>query len=183
MSSLKLRIPVKFLLLTVLLLLSLTVIIPSTVAHERRAVGDYQLVFGWRVEPAVANVLNGPELYIRLPEGSTMTEDDIAALEVSLQTEVSFGPASRTLNLRAAFGETGHYIADMIPTRPGDYSFRVFGTIGDLAVDEVFTSADGSFSGVEPSSDLQFPEADPTASELLARIEALEAEVAALKGE
>jgi hypothetical protein len=160
-----------------------------TIAHEGREVGDYELVFGWRVEPAIVGVLNGPELTINIhEEGEEQGEDEEdhdepADVEASLQVEVTFGPASRTIDLRPAFGETGHYIADMIPTRPGDYSFRVFGTIGDLEIDETFASADGSFSSVEPASDLQFPEADPTIAELVARIEALEAEVTALKGE
>jgi hypothetical protein len=184
-----------------------------TIAHEGREVGDYELVFGWRVEPAIVGVLNGPELTINIHEegegdeadGENNQNDDgknqqqqegennqqadeedhdmPADIEASLQVEVTFGPASRTIDLRPAFGETGHYIADMIPTRPGDYSFRVFGTIGDLEIDETFASADGSFSSVEPASDLQFPEADPTIAELVARIEALEAEVTALKGE
>ena len=35
-------------------------------AHEGREVGDgkYEIVFGWRVEPAYTNLLNGPELEI-----------------------------------------------------------------------------------------------------------------------
>jgi hypothetical protein len=83
--------------------------------------------------------------------------------------------------LRPAFGETGHYIADIIPSRPGDYSFRVFGTIGDVEIDEVFASADGSFSSVEPASDVTFPDEIPSVLELLQRIAELEAEIEALK--
>jgi hypothetical protein len=133
------------------------------------------------VEPAVTGVANGPELFIESADEDVSVEELLQDVEVTLQVEVTFGPASRTLELRAAWGEIGHYIADMIPTRPGDYTFHVTGMIGDTAIDETFTSADGYFSSVEPASDLMFPEPQPDVSELLQRIEALETEVEALK--
>ncbi|MDX2137761.1 MAG: hypothetical protein SF123_06670 [Chloroflexota bacterium] len=113
------------------------------------------------------------------PEGSEFFAD----VEVSLQTEVTFGSETITLPLEAAWGETGHYLADLIPTLPGDYTFRVFGSIGDVAVDETFTSADGEFSSVEPATDVMFPAAGIIDAEaLLTRIEALEARIAELEG-
>jgi hypothetical protein len=153
-------------------------------AHEQRPIGDYTLVFGWRVEPAVTGYPNGPEVFIRLPEGAEGDINDVLAdVEVSLQVDVSFGPASRTIDLRREFRTVDHFIADLIPTLPGDYTFRVYGNIGDVAVDETFTSADGLFGTVEPSSDIMFPEPYPDLTDLLARIEALEAQVAELSGE
>jgi hypothetical protein len=44
----------------------LALIIGTVAAHEGREVGAYELVFGWRVEPALAGYPNGPELYISL---------------------------------------------------------------------------------------------------------------------
>ncbi|MEQ8671826.1 MAG: hypothetical protein RLP44_05125 [Aggregatilineales bacterium] len=149
-------------------------------AHEGREVGDYQLVFGWRNEPALVGYPNGPEVIISLHEEGE--EVDFSAMDINLQVEVTFGPASRTVDLRQQFGAPNRYIADLIPTRPGDYSFRVFGNIGDTEIDEVFTSADGQFSSVEPAGDIQFPEVDATVAELLARIEALEALIAEMQG-
>ena len=173
-----------------MMLLLLALVFGTVMAHEGRELGEYELVFGWRNEPALVGYPNGPELFIRLHEAEETEhtegeehEDPIADLEVSLQVEVTFGPATRTLELRPAFGETGHYIADLIPTRPGDYSFRVFGMIGDVEVDEVFSSADGSFSSVEPASDITFPDEVPSFVELLERIAELEAQIEALQGE
>jgi hypothetical protein len=103
---------------------------------------------------------------------------DLSTIEVNLQAEISFGDQSVTLPLRAAFGEVGHYIADLMPMLPGDYSFHVTGTIGDQEIDEVFTSADGGFSSVEPASDVMFP-AIPLVDD--ARIAALEARIAELE--
>lgn len=110
----------------------------------------------------------------------------IADVPVSLQAEVSFGDQTTTVTFRRAWGTDNHYIAELIPTLPGDYTFRVFGTIGDVEVDEVFTSADGMFSTVEPAGDIMFPalpSADAQIAELEARIEALEAIIAEIQGD
>ena len=81
--------------------------------------------------------------------------------------------AATSANLE--WGTSDHYIAEIIPSRAGDYSFRVFGIIGEQAIDEVFTSTAGEFSSVEPVSDVSFPDAIPSTVELLEQIEALEA--------
>jgi hypothetical protein len=138
-----------FALALVLVLLSLL----PVAAHEGREVGEFLITFGWRVEPAYTELLNGPELSIVEHD----SEAPVEGLESTLQLEVSFGPASRVLALRPVFGEPGRYTADLIPTQPGDYTFRLTGLIGDVEVDETFTSADGEFSTVEPVADIRFP--------------------------
>jgi hypothetical protein len=92
-----------------------------------------------------------------------------------------FGDQTKTLLLQAAEDDPGHYIADLIPTRPGDYSFHVTGTIGDTSVDEVFSSADGEFSSVEPGSDILFPDTELSLPELQTQIQDLQAQVDALR--
>ena len=64
------------------------------------------------------------------------------------------------MDLRAVFQAPGHYTADLIPTAPGVYQIRVFGSIEKTAVDEIFVSAGGGggFSDVESKTDLYFPE-------------------------
>ncbi len=167
-------------LLAVLVLAVVALAIP-TLAHEGREVGDYHIVLGWRVEPAYTGLFNGPEFTVTMhggeeheeghePEGTPEPEhsdasgdhheEDSAALtglEDTLQIEVSFGGQTKLLRLRAVFGEPGSYTADLIPTQPGDYSFRIFGTIGDTEIDETFSSTEGEFSSVEPVEDIQFP--------------------------
>lgn len=161
----------------------LVLFVSIAMAHEGREVGEYELHFGWRSEPALTGYPNGPEVFIHA-HGTDEDAPFPAEIEVALQAEVTFGSESKTVDLRPAFGETGHYIADLIPSMPGDYSFRVFGTIGETAVDEVFTSTDGQFSSVEPASDVMFPSAGIVdVAALLARIEALEARLAELEGE
>ncbi len=150
-------------------------------AHEGREVGDYTIEIGWREEPAYTGLMNGTEITVSRhsdeddlteaeatpePEGEHSNTEEAAPEEVSsgvigledtLQIEVTFGPAARTLNLRPIAREPGHYTADLIPMRPGDYTFRVFGTIEGTAVDETFSATEGQFSTVEPIEDIQFP--------------------------
>jgi len=45
----------------------------------------------------------------------------------------------------------------LTPTRPGDYTFHVFGIIEGFEIDETLSAADGQFSTVEPMEDIQFP--------------------------
>ncbi len=169
--------------LTALLALVLLISVVPALAHEGRAVGDYELHFGWRVEPVYAGMMNGPELFIgpAQADGAGSDEEttiDTSGMDVNLQVEVSFGDQTMSLTFWPAEGDTGHYIADLVPMLPGDYSFHLTGNIGDMAVDEVFTSADGQFGTVEPASDIMFP-ALPQVDN--ARIDALEARIAALE--
>jgi len=193
----------KYLIWIIVLLL----IAMPALAHEHRHVGQFELTFGWREEPALAGLMNGPEIFLAVAEeGGEHSHDeaeaegeagdhddaeadhehadeemvDFSTLEVNLQAEVSFGDQTITVSFRPAFGETGHYIAELMPMLPGDYSFHVTGTVGDVAVDEVFSSADGNFSSVEPLSDVMFP-ALPQVDN--ARIEALEARIAELEAQ
>src|SRR5690606_26533729 len=140
-------------------LLALMIVMPLA-AHESRNSpdGQYQYVFGWRTEPALTGVSNGPEFYIyELVNGERGERVEGAELQV----EVMFGGASVNLPLNQAFRDPGHYVANLIPALPGDYTCRVYGTLGDLALDETFTSADGGFNSVEPAQDIQFPEPFP----------------------
>ena len=142
--------------LIAVLTLLLSVILPS-LAHEGREVGEgvdkAVITFGWRVEPAYTDLLNGPEIFVENHDTDTAVE----GLEDTLQLEISFGGKSKTLKLRAVFNDPGHYTADLIPTQPGDYSFHLTGKIGNVDVDETFSSTDGEFSSVDPISDIQFP--------------------------
>jgi hypothetical protein len=154
-------------------------------AHEGRHVGNYKLNFGWQVEPAFAGVFNGPEIFIV----DTTTDEPVVGAEESLTLTVSFGPESRVLRLEPARGEPGHYVAALTPTRPGDYEFAVSGiistttTLSETVVGEIFTSAGGDFSTVEPAEDLLFPDTETDAVSLQRQIDALLEEIEALKAE
>jgi hypothetical protein len=151
----------------------------AALAHEGREIDGYELHFGWQSEPAYAGQINGPEVFIHVHgdhEESEAEEEEAPFPEdiaVELQVEVSFGDQEVTLPLRPAFGETGHYLTEMIPALPGDYSFRLFGTIGDTAVNETFSSAEGAFSTVEPVSDIVFPVVETETETQLAELQTM----------
>jgi hypothetical protein len=178
-----------FVLASVLLLASLT--IGVALAHEHRHVGPYELVVGWGVEPALVEQPNS--LTIRIihtgaehpeaaategehestehEEGATHEHAEaqpqpMTGLEGSLKAEVTFGDKTMPLQLRAAFGQPGLYIADLLPTRPGSYIFHITGEISGTQLDEQFNSADGEFSDVEPLASVQFPEPVSPAADL-----------------
>lgn len=137
-------------------------------AHERRMVGEYEFVVGFLVEPAIEGEKNGVDLRVRIPaeeEGGEPTP--VEGVQEGLVVEITHVPTgiSKDAELRAIFGEPGHYTSDLILTAPGQYQFHFTGNIGDLAVDEIFISGD-TFSDVHASSEYQFPEPIPAAREM-----------------
>lgn len=159
--------------------LALALVVAPAAAHEGREVGEYLIVFGWRVEPAFAGQVNGPEFTVKHHD----SDEPVEGLADSLQLTVSFGDQTKTLPVYAVWGEPGRYTADLLPTRPGDYTFHLSGTIDDVEVDELFSSADGEFSTIEPLSDIQFPVVDDQIAALQAQIDELRAQIEALKSE
>ena len=135
-------------------------------AHERREVGPYQFVVGFLTEPAFEGLKNGVEL--RVLEAGTQTP--VEGLEHTLQVELTYVPsgAVKVLRLRPLYREPGRYTADLIPTAPGHYRFRFFGSMAETAVNETFDSraGGGQFDDVESSADLQFPERQPAMREM-----------------
>jgi hypothetical protein len=152
-------------------LLSVLVGVPSTAgAHERREVGAYQLVVGFLTEPAFEGLKNGVDLRVLDRE----THQPVEGLERTLQVELTYVPSgdARVLRLRTIYREPGHYTADLIPTVPGHYRFRFFGSLGETAVNETFESraGGGQFDDVDASADLQFPERLPAPREMQSAI-------------
>ena len=87
------------------------------------------------------------------------TSDRVTGLASTLQVEVAHIPtsASRVMPLTEVFNDPGHYVAEFVPTAPGDYRMRFFGSIEGNAVDETFDSRPDTFDTVVPSDAIQFP--------------------------
>lgn len=150
--------------LTAAALSSLTVI--PALAHERRAVGPYELVVGFMEEPAFVGAANGVSL--RVSDTRSTPPVPVEGLHDSLDVEVSYGGLSRSLSLSfsAVFGQPGLYAAHFVPTAAGSYIFRIHGKIEQLPVDERFESGPGRFDDVETTNDLQYPEQVPAGDQL-----------------
>lgn len=156
---------------------------PQVSAHEERELGDYEIVFGWQVEPAYAGVFNGPEIRIT----NTETGEPVVGAEETLNLTVNFGGESKELTLEPAWQEPGSYEAYLTPTRPGDYAFELTGSISETTaltetvINATFDSADGDFSSIEPIGDVLFPDTEADMITLQRRVDDLEEEIAALK--
>jgi hypothetical protein len=156
------------------LILAFAFAVQPVAAHEHRMVGQYELIVGWRLEPATAGYLNGIDLGIQrhFPNGTTAW-----VTGATLNATLSIGPITSVLHaLDPQFGRPGWYTFDVIPTRPGTYTVRLNGTLGSTAVDVPV-----DLDPVAPASSLAFPVTDPTAGELQARLEAANALLAGLQ--
>ena len=146
-------------------------------AHEHRIVGDVEVVVGWGSEPTYAGYLNAAEISIHAV-GPSEEEEGPPISDVDLTVEIFFGDettgvSSGPLPLEESFSEPGLFGADIIPTRPGTYTYRFAGTVDGEPFDEVFTSGPDTFSDVNVPGGIQFPEQDPTNGELAESIERL----------
>jgi hypothetical protein len=150
---------------TIALLISLAGFVPLTApavsAHEHVTIGEYELTIGWRDEPSVAGVLNGLDLGIVQHFASNNTTYPVVGVETNLRARLSMGLLGINRTLAPQFGRPGWYTFDVIPTRPGTYRVRITGTLNTTAIDAAVNLDD-----VSPASELSFPVADPTATEL-----------------
>jgi hypothetical protein len=139
--------------LIMLLLLALS---SASLAHEHREVSiggtETQWIVGWENEPAYSGILNAVQLIITTTDGKP-----VLGLEDQLRVEVTTGGSSIVLDLEPSDEVPGMYLAPIIPTVPGTYTFRFFGVVNGTEVNEVFTCGPSTFNCVGDSSQIQFP--------------------------
>lgn len=143
--------------------------LPATVsAHETATIGDgrYQIVIGFMNEPVFAGDKSGLEFRVTDVGAATLAADEetegtpVEGLAETLQAEVIYGDQTMELPLTAMWDEPGGYYSVFFPTESeGDDTFRIFGTIGDLEIDETFTSGPETFGPVEDPEPPRFPAA------------------------
>jgi hypothetical protein len=164
MRPFRLRISRRGLAAAGLLFIALFVEPGAALAHERRTVGNgkYDIVVGWDVEPTYADLKNAAG--IRIMQAGTNTP--VAGADKTLKLAIRQGASTKDFPLRAAFGQDGYYLADIVPTRVGDYQWIFSGNINGDQVSETFDTADGKFDAVQAPTALQFPLAlaDPAQS-------------------
>ena len=146
---------------------------PAALAHAERVIGKkkWHVEIGWLNEPAYAGYPNAVQFIL-----NTSADKPVVDLGDTLQVDVASGGKTTTLSLAPAFevggdGTPGDYHADMIPTRPGTYAFRVHGTIKGDKVDVSVTCSEKTFDCVKAASDAEFPAQDPSNSDLSTRID------------
>src|ERR1700738_970317 len=107
-------------------------------AHEQRPIagGKYDVVVGWDVEPAYLNEKNGAT--IRISQAGSTPAVPVEGADKTLKVQIRQGAQNKEFALRAVFGQTGYYTADIVPTRAGDYVWTFVGTINADQVNEKF---------------------------------------------
>src|SRR5215510_2830290 len=113
----------KSLLVICVLLCSLASLLsPATVsAHTGRTIGGkYDVEVGWDLEPVFVGQLNGASIQIY----RTGTQDAVEGVENTLRVQIAFGGGkAKEFPLHSVEDKKGYYVADIIPTRAGDYIF------------------------------------------------------------
>jgi hypothetical protein len=129
----------------------------------------YLFVVGWSDEPTFTGAKNAVGLNI----SDFQTEEPITEkIPVELEVEVIFeDESSGPLTMEPSFSDPSFFEATIAPTRPGEYTFHFTGTVGDLEVDEEFTSGPDTFNSPQELREIQFPVQDPTTAELAERID------------
>jgi hypothetical protein len=145
----------------------------TTSAHVDIDVGEGQYVMevGFRDEPAYLGQPNA--LYLSVGEYATGGTEPVNDLAATLEAEVS--KDGQTMPLALIPTGDGEYEAPFVPTALGDYTFRIFGTIGEAQIDESVTSGPNTFNSVEPLTAIEFPVARPDAAAMQTEIAAAEA--------
>ena len=140
--------------------------------HERRAVGPYTFVVGWLNEPAYVNFINSLDLTVT----ETSSAKAVEGLDKTLKADLTFGgtTTAQQLTLAARFGLPGHYSGYVLPTKVGDYTFHITGTVGTMNIDEKFESGPGRFGSIESTDPLQYPQKLVSNSDLAARLDQLQ---------
>jgi hypothetical protein len=131
-------------------------------AHETRKVGAYTMIVGWADEPPYVGFKNAVQATVKDSAGKAVT-----GLGDDLKVEVIFGDKKTAqLALTESDEIPGQYMASIIPTRPGNYTFHFVGSIKKQAVDQSFTSSEKTFDPVAEAADVEFPAKDPSAAQL-----------------
>lgn len=134
-------------------------------AHARVEIGPYTVVIGWLHEPPIVGERNA--LTIEIGQADAPVE----GAEAGLDMEVLYGGRTFRANL-APTTTAGLYTADIFPTVRGQYEVRLFGTLGETAVDETLEPEE-----VFAADRLQFPEVQPDPRDLQTQIDTLQGQV------
>ena len=157
---------------------------PAVAAHGGVAVGEYHLTIGWMNEPTFAGQPNGVEVTIEDHDESPVVDLAADALSVVVSTggqDAPRMPLTPAFSIEGGFGTPGQYTADLIPTVPGEYTFHFTGAIHDQEVDVTITSGEDTFSGVNATTDLEFPVKVPTMVDVATRLDRIDGRIEQLQ--
>jgi hypothetical protein len=142
-------------------------------AHVVQNFGPYTIAIGWQHEPAYAGELNAVQLTIKDAAGHPV--DDLTGDDLHVQITAA-GTTSSSLAFEPSFdpdtglGNPGEYDAAVIPSLPGNYTFKLAANVHGTTIDQSFTSGTKTFDTVRDATAAEFPVMLPSTSEIEARI-------------
>ena len=157
-----------------ILCVSLVVLAAPALAHETASAGALSLELGWGTEPAYVGQLNSVQFIVTHEADG----DPVNDLGARLTATISYGdqkqdvPLTPTYDAASGTGTPGEYAGLVIPTAPGDYTFRVTGSIEGTKVALKVTSSPKTFSPVKEASAIQFPVKVPGAEQVAQKLDA-----------
>jgi hypothetical protein len=143
--------------------------VSTAFAHEVRPVGAYVLTVGWQHEPTYVGVQNAVQVFVHDSKGNAVDDLNDGDLKVAISTGTQ---TSGTMDLKGTYdpdtglGIKGEYDAAILPTAPGTYTFHITGSIHGQSIDEKFSSSDSTFNDVQDPTPIEFPDQQPTSTEL-----------------
>ena len=159
---------------------ALVAVVPAS-AHEVRSVGAYEFTVGWLHEPAYADEQNAVQFILKDSKGNPVDNlGDTLKVEVIYQTQKM--PAlslTATWDPDTGLGMHGEYLASLIPTRAGNYTFHFTGAVNGQAVDESFTSSPTTFDAVKEPAAVEFPAQDPTRGQISQKLDRIDPRITA----
>ncbi len=152
----------------------------SVAAHTVEKVGPYTVTIGWLHEPTYVGEQNAVQFLVHDASGPVdgLTTDTLSLVlsTGSAQSDpLDFAP---TFDPDTGLGMPGEYLAPIIPTAPGAYTFHLTGKIRAQAVDVTVTSSDSTFDSVISPSGIQFPVPLPAMGDVVTRLNRVDAHVA-----
>jgi len=152
----------------------------SVAAHTVKRVGPYTVTIGWLHEPTYVGEQNAVQFLVNDASGpvdglSTDTLSLVVSTGSSQSDPLDFAP---TFDPDTGLGRPGEYLAPIIPTAPGAYTFHLKGKIRNQAVDLTVTSSDSTFDSVISPSGIQFPVALPALGDMVTRLDRVNSRIA-----
>jgi len=138
-------------------------------AHVVQQVGQYSVAMGWWQEPTYVGVQNAVQVIIKDKSGNPVADlasGDLQVVVSAAGQSTAALPLDPSLDPDTGLGRPGEYLAWLIPTLPGDYTFHLTGAIHGQVVNETYTSSDQTFNAVEDATAAQFPVKLPSQTEL-----------------
>jgi hypothetical protein len=157
----------------------------SVAAHTVQQVGPYTVTIGWLREPTYVGEQNAVQFLIH--DASAHPVDGLSTDNLSLV--VSTGSTrSDPLDFAPSFDEDtglglpGEYLAPIIPTAPGGYTFHLTGKIRDQPVDLTVSSGVSTFDSVISPTGIQFPVPLPALGDMVTRLDRVDSRIGTAQG-